>query len=333
MDVAWTENTAVRKAYYASREETAALKATMDTLMKRIDETITTTMPPSLDTVTSSITMEEMIMQLSVIQHDIQDILDAVCNPPSRRKRCTSNLDAKPTMPTNWRPATNKQCHASLEHSLMHSQHVTSVAQDALDALKYKYPGWPLAITSTKATADPLPNSHAVHDTTLPDAPTTTALAEKDEWKTVEGKAAQKKRRNNKTNNKWAAITAANTPKTTNSRRGKNTHQPWMNTPSAKKTWVEVIKSGGINVQIVLGNSNLGLTTPMPRRGERQGGAAPRLAKKGAEGERGTMGRGRGGLEEIINGGDKGGQRGKNGRGRLFFFLFFIYLFHTHLQP
>jgi hypothetical protein len=78
----------------------------------------------------------------------------------------------------------------------MHSQHATSAAQDALDALMRKYPPRPLAITSTEATTDPLPDSNAVKDTTLPDAPTTTAPAEKDGWKTVEGKAMQRKRKN-----------------------------------------------------------------------------------------------------------------------------------------
>jgi hypothetical protein len=151
----------------------------------------------------------------------------------------------------------------------MHSQHATSAAQDALDALMRKYPPCPLAITSTEVTTDPLPDSNAVQDTTLPDAPTTTALAENDGWRTVEGKATQKKRRNDKANNKRAATTANNTPTTKNGGRGKNTHQPRTNTPSAKKTWAEVVKSGGINVQIVLGNGNLGLTTPMTRRGER----------------------------------------------------------------
>jgi hypothetical protein len=70
-----------------------------------------------------------------------------------------------------------------------------------------------------------------------------------------------------------------------------------MNTPSTKETWVEVIKSGGINIQIVLGNGNLGLTTPMTRRGERQGGAAWRLGKKARVGERGEEGRGVGSLK------------------------------------
>jgi hypothetical protein len=117
----------------------------------------------------------------------------------------------------------------------MHSQHATSAAQDALDALMRKYPPRPLAITSTEASTDPLPNSHTVQDTTLPDAATTTAPAERDGWKTVEGKAMQKKRRNDKADNKWAATTANNTPTTKNGGRGKNTHQPRTNTPSAKK--------------------------------------------------------------------------------------------------
>jgi hypothetical protein len=101
MDAAWVENTALREAYRASREETAALKAAVDALTKRIDETSTTTMPPSPATATSSTTMEEMTMQLSVVQHDIQDVLEAVRNPPGKRKRRTSNQDAEPTMPTN----------------------------------------------------------------------------------------------------------------------------------------------------------------------------------------------------------------------------------------
>jgi hypothetical protein len=59
----------------------------------------------------------------------------------------------------------------------MHSQHATSAAQDTLDALMCKYPPCPLAITSTEAMTNPLPDSNAVQDTTLPDAPTTTAPA------------------------------------------------------------------------------------------------------------------------------------------------------------
>jgi hypothetical protein len=78
-------------------------------------------MPPSPATAASSTMMEEMTMQLLVIQHDIQDVLEAVRNPPGKRKWHTSNQDAEPTMLTNWQLATNKQCDASPEHSLMHS--------------------------------------------------------------------------------------------------------------------------------------------------------------------------------------------------------------------
>jgi hypothetical protein len=169
----------------------------------------------------------------------------------------------------------------------MHSQHATSAAQDALDALMRKYPPRPLAITSTEATTDPLPDGNAVQDTTLPDAPTTTAPAEKDGWQTVEGKAAQKKRRNEKAHNKWVTETSNKPPTTKTSGRGKTSHQPRTTNTSAKKTWAEVVKSGGINVQIVLGNGNLGLATPpTKKRGERRGGAACRLGRKEGVGER-----------------------------------------------
>jgi hypothetical protein len=193
---------------------------------------------------------------------------------------------------------------------MMHSKHATSAAQDALDALKLKYPLHPLTITSTEATTDPLPDSPTVQDTTLPDAPST-ALAENKGWRTLEGKATQKKRRNDKADNKRAATTANNTLTTKNGGRGKNTHQPRTNTPSAKKTWAEVVKSGGINVQIVLGNGNLGLTTPTKRRGERQGGVARRLGKKAGAGERGQEGREMGGPK--VTGGDGTGTKGSGG--------------------
>jgi hypothetical protein len=314
------EEVALRKAYCQSTAETAALKATVDTLTKQVDEHIVFPALPLPDPATSPSAMEEMTMQLSHVQHDIQDVLAAVRNPPGKRKRRGSDQNTEPTTPTNRQPETNKQRDASPEHSLMHSQHATSAAQDALDALMHKYPPQPLAITSTQATIDPLPNSHAVQDTTLPDAATTTAPAEKDGWKTVEGKAAQKKRRNEKANNQRVVTTASNTPKTKNDGRGKNTHQPKPTTPSAKKTWAEVIKSGGIKVQIVLGNGNLGLATPpTKKRGERRGGAACRLGRKEGVGERGEerqgkVGRlGAGSKEASTTGG--GGERVEESRG------------------
>jgi SMC interacting uncharacterized protein involved in chromosome segregation len=48
MDAAWTENTGLCEAYHASREETAALKVAVDTLMQKLNENIAITVPPSL---------------------------------------------------------------------------------------------------------------------------------------------------------------------------------------------------------------------------------------------------------------------------------------------
>jgi hypothetical protein len=99
MDAVLNDNTMLRAAYDASRAETAALKAAVDTLTWKIDEQIAIPAPPSPDFMASSTTMEEMTMQLSVVQHDIKDVLEAVRNPPGKRKRCTSNQDTEPTMP------------------------------------------------------------------------------------------------------------------------------------------------------------------------------------------------------------------------------------------
>jgi hypothetical protein len=81
-----TENTILCKAYCISRVEIAALKVAIDALIKKLDKTITITMPPLPNTIASSTAMEEMITQLSHVQPDIQDVLDTVCNPPGKRK-------------------------------------------------------------------------------------------------------------------------------------------------------------------------------------------------------------------------------------------------------
>jgi regulator of replication initiation timing len=81
------EEVALRKAYRQSTAETAALKATVDTLTKQLDEHIVFPALPLPDPTASSTTMEEMTMQLSVVQNDIQDVLAAVRNPPGKRKR------------------------------------------------------------------------------------------------------------------------------------------------------------------------------------------------------------------------------------------------------
>jgi hypothetical protein len=182
----------------------------------------------------------------------------------------------------------------------MHSCHATSAAQEALDALIIKYPPRQLAITSASVKPVPPPDGPATQDTALPDTPMT-APVETEGWKTVEGKATQKKKKSTAADKKWAKEMHDNTQTMKNSGQGKNSHQLRPNNTSAQKTWADIVKSGGINVQIVLGNGNLGLTTPMKIRGERRGGAAWRLAKRGEDGERGTMGRGKDGPEEITS--------------------------------
>jgi hypothetical protein len=86
MDVVLNDNTELRAAYDASRAETAALKAAVDTLTWKFDEQSAIPAPPLPDLTASSTTMEEMTMQLSIVQHDIQDVLEAVRNPPGKRK-------------------------------------------------------------------------------------------------------------------------------------------------------------------------------------------------------------------------------------------------------
>jgi hypothetical protein len=92
---------ALCKAYRQSTAETAALKATVDSLTKQLDEHIIFLALPLLDLVTSPSAMEKMIIQLSHIQHNIQDVLEAVRNPPGKRKQQRSDQNTGPTMPMN----------------------------------------------------------------------------------------------------------------------------------------------------------------------------------------------------------------------------------------
>jgi regulator of replication initiation timing len=100
IDAVSNENTALHAAYNSSREETVALKAAVDTLTKKLDDNIAISAPPSPDTTASSTSIEEMTMQLSNVHNDIQDILEAVRNPPSKRKQHTSNQDTELMMLT-----------------------------------------------------------------------------------------------------------------------------------------------------------------------------------------------------------------------------------------
>jgi hypothetical protein len=95
------EEVALCKAYRQSTAETAALKATVDTLTKQLNKHIVFPALLLPDQATSPSAMEEMTTQLSNIQHNIQDILAAVRNPPSKRKRRGSDQNTRPTMLTN----------------------------------------------------------------------------------------------------------------------------------------------------------------------------------------------------------------------------------------
>jgi hypothetical protein len=198
----------------------------------------------------------------------------------------------------------------------MHSRHATSTTQEALDAVRIKVPPCRLVIASTSTEPTPPPGVPATQDTPLPDAPAT-APVETEGWRTVEGKATRRKRKNETADETCATETNGKPRTMQNGGREKRSHQPMKTNTPGKKTWADVIKNGGINDQNVRGNGNLGLTTPTKMRGERRGGAARRLAKKAVSGERGTMGRAKDGPEEITRGGNKGGQMGKHGRARV----------------
>jgi hypothetical protein len=95
------ENTALYRAYHKSMTETVALKTTVDRYMKRLDNNIIPLALPPPEPLASSTTMEEMMMQLSVVQNDIQDVLADVRNPPGKRKRWGSDQNTGPTMLMN----------------------------------------------------------------------------------------------------------------------------------------------------------------------------------------------------------------------------------------
>jgi hypothetical protein len=110
MDTTWMENTALCEAYHASRIETVLLRAAVEALMAKLHDPMTISTPPSPEiAATTSTAMEEMTMQLSVIQHDIQDVLEAVRNPPGKRKCASSNQQQEPMTPTNRQLTTQGQ--------------------------------------------------------------------------------------------------------------------------------------------------------------------------------------------------------------------------------
>jgi hypothetical protein len=106
----------------------------------------------------------------------------------------------------------------------MHSHHATSAAQEALDALMIKYPPHQLAIASTSMKPPPSPTGPETQVTPLPDA-SMTAPMEMDGWKTVQGKATQRKKKNKEVDKKWTKETSDKPPTMKNGGWGKNSHQ------------------------------------------------------------------------------------------------------------
>jgi hypothetical protein len=86
VDTVVQENTALCREHEDSRKEKAALQAAVDNLTCKVNEHTAISAPPLLEIMASSTTMEEITMQLSIIQHDIQDVLAAVHNPPGKRQ-------------------------------------------------------------------------------------------------------------------------------------------------------------------------------------------------------------------------------------------------------
>jgi hypothetical protein len=118
MDMTWTKNTVLREAYHTSREETAMLKAAVDSLTKKLDKHTTISTPPSPGTATTSTAMEEMTMQLSHVQNDIQDILAAVRNRPGKRKPHMSRTCQRtkfPHPPTRDTEQTSEHTRAAMQ--------------------------------------------------------------------------------------------------------------------------------------------------------------------------------------------------------------------------
>jgi hypothetical protein len=75
------------EAHRASREETALLEAAIDTLTQKLEESTAIPTPPSPEIAPST----SSAVEEKSLQQDIQDVLDAVRNTVSKRKRTVSN--------------------------------------------------------------------------------------------------------------------------------------------------------------------------------------------------------------------------------------------------
>jgi hypothetical protein len=251
--------------------------------------------------------MEEMSLQLYRVQQGIEDILDAVHNPAGKRKySLNSEYDnTEPQSPTTcWQLPQNRR-DVSPTYGLMHSRHAATAAQDALDAHTWQCA--PYLTTQPLTTIPP----HTLTMNAEPDVPlsdeTAAAPEAKKGWWTATSKATQWKMKAAKADNTRTETVHEKTPMKQNGERVNKNHQPMMKNYHDTKTWADVVRSGGINIQIVLGNGNLGQATPVRmtgERGERRAGTTWRLRKRngagtGESGERGALGRGNVGPEVI----------------------------------
>jgi hypothetical protein len=172
------------------------LKAAVETLTTRLNDTIAIPTPPSPNMeAIHSLAMESIAKELSVIRHELRDALGH--NPPGKRKHAPSTVQQQePQTPSNRRPATQKERVVLPEHSLMHSRHATSAAQAAANALKQKLKS-PLLLAAETGAEHPIPVIPEVQDTILPKTPNT-AAARDEGWKTIEGKEARKRKQKEK---------------------------------------------------------------------------------------------------------------------------------------
>jgi hypothetical protein len=127
------------------------------------------------------------------------------------------------------------------------------------------------------------------------------------------GKAIRWKAKATKAKKKCTATRHDATPNNQHRGWGKKAHQPTNNNHHAAQSWVDVVHSGGINVQIVLANNNLGTTQPETRKKERRHGAAHQLGRKRGGGERGRMQQGTGGPENHDDNGEGKRNKGQPG--------------------
>jgi hypothetical protein len=143
-------------------------------------------------------------------------------------------------------------------------------------------------------SAEPTLKTSAEPDIPLPDAPAAAPVAT-EEWRIAMGKAARWKAKAAEAKKKGTVTLRDETPNKTNGGWGKKAQQLRNNTGNhgAAETWADVVRRGGINMQIVLGKGNLGTTQPETGKKERRDGvrdgAARRLGRKREGGGRGGM--------------------------------------------